>query len=432
MPASHKAFSLAPNQIALIRDGLAAIAGLFPFACILDSCGLENTVFTFDNQNISILAGFGGTKNSAGRQILTENPESWAGKWHFGNLNYELKDKIEPGLNSAKMNPYGFPDDFFFEAEEVYKVTDQAIEIYSFNGASPEMLLDRLLHSSLPPYSIHHLQHFEFHQSRYLEKAAELHNHILRGDIYEVNYCIPFTGKATIHHLPSLWRKLNEFSPAPFSALYKHQDNWLLCASPERFLKKSGNRLYSQPIKGTARRGNNSKEDELISKALLASEKERAENIMITDLVRNDLSRIANRGTVEVNELCGLYSYRHVFQMISTISAEIKQGVNISDIIRALFPMGSMTGAPKYRAMQLIEKAEDFRRGIFSGSIGYISPEGDFDFNVVIRSIIYNTTNKELLIPAGSALTAIANHEAEYDECVLKASALLRLIHSEA
>ena len=262
---------------------------------------------------------------------------------------------------------------------------------------------------------------------KYNQQIDKIKHHLNRGDCYELNYCIPLLLKTKISPV-SIQKKLKNNSPAPLTAFYKYQHNWLISASPERFIKKNGDKLISQPIKGTARRNGNSLEDEKVKKELLTSEKERAENIMITDLVRNDLSKVAARNSVHVNELCGLYSFAQVFQLISTISCQLRPQVDFIQIITALFPMGSMTGAPKFRSMEIIDELEDFQRGLFSGSVGYISPEGDFDFNVVIRSIFYNEKKEEILIAAGSAITLKSNAEDEYNECLLKANAMLKVL----
>ncbi len=209
------------------------------------------------------------------------------------------------------------------------------------------------------------------------------------------------------------------------SCYYKAGEHYLISSSPERFLKKKGERILSQPIKGTIRRGKNPQEDENLKQELAFSPKERSENVMIVDLVRNDLSRIAQRGSVQVDQLFGIYTLPSVHQMISTISCRVKPELNFTDILRAVFPMGSMTGAPKISAMNLIDSHEKFKRGWFSGCAGYITPEGDFDFNV---SIMYNEQEQKISFPAGSAITIGSNPEKEYEECLLKAAAMRKVL----
>ena len=266
-------------------------------------------------------------------------------------------------------------------------------------------------------------------KEKYLETITNLNKHIQRGDIYEVNFCQEFYGKGKINPIYT-YLKLNNISPTPFSCYSKFSNKYLISASPERFIKKEGNKIISQPIKGTIKRGNNAKEDNELINTLKNDKKERAENTMIVDLVRNDLSRTAKKGSVKVDELCGIYSFEQVHQMISTISSEIKPGVNYIDIIKNAFPMGSMTGAPKVIAMKIIEKYEDTKRGLYSGAIGYITPDKDFDFNVIIRSMLYDLETEYLSFMVGGAITNLSVPANEYDECMLKAKAMIKALNN--
>lgn len=214
----------------------------------------------------------------------------------------------------------------------------------------------------------------------------------------------------------------------PFSALFKAKSQWIVSASPERYLKKNGGKIIAQPIKGTIKRGKSEPEDTANKEVLASSEKEQAENLMITDLMRNDLSKVSKTGTVEVKELFGIYPLPRVFQMISTVTSQLKEGVSFSDILHASFPMGSMTGAPKIRTMEIIDELESFKRGWFSGAFGVIEENGDFDFSVVIRSIIADLEVKKLYFGVGSAITYDADAAQEYDECSLKAQAILEVL----
>jgi para-aminobenzoate synthetase component 1 len=259
----------------------------------------------------------------------------------------------------------------------------------------------------------------------YIETIELLRNHIIRGDIYEINYCFEFRAHNVRLEPLSFFKKLYFVTKAPFSCLYKNENKFIFSASPERFLKRNDNHLISQPIKGTMPRGRTKEEDEFLRKNLFNSEKERSENVMIVDLVRNDLSRIAERGTVKVDELFGIYEFETVNQMISTISCALKKGIRLEDIFLSTFPMGSMTGAPKISAMKLIRKYEKMIRGAYSGSLGYFTGTGNFDLNVVIRSIVYDSKEETLSFSVGSAITHKCNAEDEYNECMLKASALL-------
>jgi para-aminobenzoate synthetase component I len=225
---------------------------------------------------------------------------------------------------------------------------------------------------------------------------------------------------------------LNAISPTPFSGFFKLKDRYILSATPERFLCKRGNKLISQPIKGTAKRSADLAEDLRIKAALKVNIKEQSENVMIVDLVRNDLTKSAVKGSVKVDELFGIYSFPQVHQMISTISCELDPTVDLIEAIRNTFPMGSMTGAPKIKAMELIDQYERSKRGVYSGSFGCISPTGDFDFNVIIRSILYNAEEQYLSFQVGGAITYAANAEEEYEECLLKASAIMQVLKAES
>jgi para-aminobenzoate synthetase component 1 len=224
--------------------------------------------------------------------------------------------------------------------------------------------------------------------------------------------------------------RLSEISSAPFGAYYKLNDKYLLCSSPERFMKKAGNKLISQPIKGTIKRGGTDEEDIELKHSLLNDVKERAENVMIVDLVRNDLAKSCRPGSVKVEELFGIYTYPTVHQMISTVTGELDEQTHFIDALRNAFPMGSMTGAPKIEVMKLIEYYETTKRGLFSGSVGYITPDGDFDFNVVIRSLFYNEANKYLSYSTGGAITYDSIPEKEYEECMLKAKGIMKALGS--
>jgi len=246
--------------------------------------------------------------------------------------------------------------------------------------------------------------------------------------LYEANFCIEFYGEnANIDPLEK-FRKLNDISQPPFAVFFKNNKHFLLCASPERYLKKEGNLIVSQPIKGTAKRFPDPIEDEKSKTELASDPKERAENIMITDLVRNDLSHTAQKGSVQVAELCGIYSFMQVHQMISTVTSKLDPQYGVIDVLKTSFPMGSMTGAPKISAMKIIDLLEESKRGLYSGALGYFTPDGDFDFNVVIRSILYNQEKQYVSFSVGSAITSLSVPEKEYEECLLKAKAMREVL----
>ena len=360
-------------------------------------------------------------------EALDEFIDQHRGKFIFGHLNYELKDRIEPGLSSRHTATNSFTPAGLFVPKYVIKKEQGGIEILDqeTNQLISEEVFLSLFPAKIPSGKLQtttvQTKDEQSLAAQYSRSTEKLFTHLHRGDIYEVNYCLPFSATGKINDPALTWLKMQTYQQAPFAALYRQKNAWLMCCSPERFLYKKGNQLLSQPIKGTAARDRDTEKDHLQKTTLQSSEKERAENIMIVDLVRNDLGRIAERGTVQVEELCSIYSFPRVHQMISTITSRIPEKTRFTDILKATFPMGSMTGAPKIRAMQIIDEQEHFRRGIYSGSVGYIDPNGDFDFNVVIRSIIADDERHEVYFPAGSAITVHCDPKAEFDECLLKA-----------
>ena len=267
-------------------------------------------------------------------------------------------------------------------------------------------------------------------KEKYIEKVTALKKHIQQGDIYEINYCITFEAHDVTINPLEIYQKLNAISNAPYSALAKFDKQYIISSSPELFLTKSGNTIITKPIKGTAKRLSNKQEDDIIKNELQSNLKERTENVMIVDVARNDLSRIAKKGSVTVDKLCDIESYQQVHQMVSTVSCELKENTSFKDIIQATFPMASMTGAPKIRAMQLIDEYELYNRGPYSGALGYMTEKGDFDLSVLIRSIFYDEQKQYLSFTVGSAITAMCNAEDEYEECLLKAKAMIQVLSS--
>ncbi len=344
--------------------------------------------------------------------------------WMFGLFSYELKSEVE--ISSAKhKDQLDFPDLYFFIPEYLIAFEHKSI-VFLKGDAS---ILKEIKQFSTKQELKKRLDiQNRIDRSTYIETVENLRNHIQRGDIYEVNYCQEFFSENAVIDPLSVYNDLNAISPTPFAGFFKIYDKYILSATPERFLCKRGNRLISQPIKGTAKRSKDPIEDEDIKMALRSSSKEQAENVMIVDLVRNDLTKSAVYGTVKVDELFGIYTFPQVHQMISTISCELAPNIHFIDAIKNTFPMGSMTGAPKIKAMQLIDTYEQAKRGAFSGSFGCISPAGDFDFNVIIRSILYNKKNRYLSFQVGSAITYASNAADEYEECLLKASAILSVL----
>ena len=351
--------------------------------------------------------------------------------WLFGYLSYDLKNDVEH-LSSDNFDGLHFPDLYFFQPKKVFLFTDSEVELQYLNLVDDELESDweEILSTKISTISASGDIKISLRTTKdaYFEKVAQLKSHIDRGDVYEANFCQEFyANNATIDPI-QVFHSLNAISKPPFATFLKLQQHYVLSASPERYLKKEGAVLLSQPIKGTARRMERYQDDLQMVQSLKADPKERSENIMITDLVRNDLSRIAKKGSVLVEELCEVYTFEQVHQLISTIRCLANDGISPTEILEKTFPMGSMTGAPKIRAMQLIEALEDTRRGVYSGAIGYFGPNGDFDFNVVIRSILYNEARKYVSFSVGSAITAKSVIANEYEECLIKAKAMRQVL----
>ena len=350
--------------------------------------------------------------------------------WLFGYISYDFKNDLED-LSSQNFDGLQFPKIQFFSPSKLVILKDGKLHFYYSTTRADAIDSDYqdikkeadTSHSERKNSTPPKIQ-MRVHKDAYFEKVSCLLGHIHRGDIYEANFCQEFYAKETILDPWETYYRLNDISKPPFASFMRIGEQYLMCASPERYLKKIGQKVISQPIKGTARRGQNPEEDELLKTALAQDEKERAENIMITDLVRNDLSRSALKGSVYVEELCKVHSYTQVHQMISTVVSQIPKEKNAVELIKETFPMGSMTGAPKISAMKIIESLEETKRGLYSGAVGYFAPNGDFDFNVVIRSILYDASKKYVSFSVGSAITSKSNPEKEYQECLLKAKAM--------
>ena len=353
--------------------------------------------------------------------------------WIFGYLTYDLKNDLE-ALTSENFDGLEFPELYFFQPKKLFLIKDNSVEIKYLRLVDDEIENDLKSIESITNI-VEATEHsikikLRIHKDYYFKKVNQMLAHIHRGDIYEANFCQEFYAEETTIHPLETYHKLNAISKAPFATFFKLYDKYLLSASPERYLKKIGSRIISQPIKGTAKRSKNKTEDERLKTELENNTKERSENIMIVDLVRNDLSQTAIKGSVKVEELCEVYTFSQVHQMISTVTSEIDAATHPIDVIKTTFPMGSMTGAPKISAMQIIEQLEDTKRGLYSGAVGYFSPSGDFDFNVIIRSILYNATKKYVSYSVGSAITAKSDPQNEYEECLIKAKAMREVLEN--
>mgnify|MGYP000005839835 CR=1 FL=1 len=347
--------------------------------------------------------------------------------WVFGYLGYDLKNEVEPSLSSKNKDKLEFETTHFFVPEIVCELSPDFTKLHFHKTEEKERFLSFL--GLKNPKTNKNSQKITFSQrmskDNYAQRFEAIKEHIQQGDIYEMNFCHEFFAENAEINPFETYTKLNELTNAPFSTFYKNSEKYILCGSPERYIKKEGDKIITQPIKGTAKRGKTKEEDEQIKLELSQNEKERSENIMIVDLVRNDLSKTAKRASVKVEELCKVYSFETVHQMISTVTSEIDKTTHPVEVLRTTFPMGSMTGAPKVEAMKIIEELETTKRGVYSGAIGYFKPNQDFDFNVVIRSLLYNEKMKYLSFMVGGAITNKANSEDEYNETLLKAEAMI-------
>ena len=417
----------------MFKKSLLSWAQQFDEVVWLDSNGHSDSNSSFD----ALLAVDGLTALTTDYQNGFDDLATYQSEtkdWIFGYLSYDMKNDVE-FLTSSNIDGLGFPELYFFQPKKIIRIKGDQIEFMYLNMVLDELTADfdtitqqtfNLDETILPKEDIR--IRMRIFKDEYFRKVGKMLAHIQQGDIYEANFCQEFyANDCTIDPLGT-FRNLNSISKAPFSAYVKLFDKYLCSASPERYLKKAGNKVISQPIKGTAARSSSLIADTELKLHLGQDEKERSENIMIVDLVRNDLSKSAVKGSVTVEELCEVYSFEQVHQMISTISAMVPADKNPVTLIKETFPMGSMTGAPKVSAIKIIEALESSKRGLYSGAVGYFTPDSDFDFNVVIRSILYNESKKYISYSVGSAITAKSNPIKEYEECLLKAKAMREVL----
>ncbi len=414
-----------PINLQTFKQKALQWAAAFDAVCYLDSNGFKDNYSKFDTliavgpkDEITSNAGDAFDELAAFRK---KHPG-----YVTGFFGYDLKNEVEH-LSSSNADHLNFPDLYFFAPQYIIIINGNEVEIIAddaesiFNTIEQQVIVitDELNNVKLQT---------RFTKAEYLDTAEKIKAHIARGDIYVTNFCQEFFANDAVIDPVAVFLQLNQISPNPFAAFFKWKDNYVLCASPERFLAKRDTQLISQPIKGTAKRGNNETEDEAIKQELRNHTKELQENVMIVDLVRNDLTHSAKPGTVKTEELFAIHSFKQVHQMTSTVVCQLRDDVPPVEAIKNTFPMGSMTGAPKISAMQLMEQYERSKRGVYSGAIGYFSPDDDFDFNVVIRSLLYNATERYLSFHAGSAITFHADPEKEYEECLLKAKAVMEVL----
>lgn len=413
-----------PQNISDFKQKALHWANQFEVCCVLDSNNYKDAYSAYD----FIIAAGAHTELKCGAGNAFDQLKSFHSQyqqWIFGYFSYDLKNETEV-LQSNHPDGLNFADLYFFVPKYLIAFKDGKAEVLLGNLSVLGEIESYSIEDNKPSKAIQISQRLS--KDQYIHKVEALRSHILKGDIYEINFCQEFFAENAEIDPVQTFDTLNKVSPTPFAGYFKVYGNYILSATPERFLCKRGSKLTSQPIKGTARRSIDQAEDEAIKLQLRNDIKEQAENVMIVDLVRHDLTKSAVKGSVKVDELFGIYSFPQVHQMISTISCDLNPEVHFIDAIKNAFPMGSMTGAPKVKAMKLIEEYEVTKRGIYSGSFGCINPDGDFDFNVVIRSILYNADSKYLSFQVGGAITYQSDAVLEYEECLLKASAILKVL----
>lgn len=438
-----KAYHLKDSET-FVQKALHWAAG---FDCVsyLDSNGYQDN---YGKINVFIAVGAqqdfvseeaDGENTTAGHHTTTDKTNTFRalqdfvdqhpGHWIPGFLGYDLKNELEQ-LHTREPNRTGMPDAYFFIPNITLLVGRYNVEI---KAADPDEAMRQIEATPITELSLSFsgkVQH-RMSKSDYLQAFDHIQQHLHQGDCYEVNLCQEFFAEnATLNPL-ALYQRLNQLSPTPFSCFFKFGEKYILSASPERFLSRQGNTLLSQPIKGTASRGQDATEDERLKAELAGSAKEISENIMIVDLVRNDLTKSARPGTVKAAELTKVYSFRQVHQLISTVTCELADGISSTQAISHAFPPGSMTGAPKIRAMEIIDQYENSRRGVYAGALGYFSPLGNFDFSVVIRTLLYNAETGYLSFHTGGAITLESDAEQEYHECLLKGKAMFEVLKGQ-
>jgi para-aminobenzoate synthetase component I len=401
-------------------------ANQFNIFCFLDNHHYQHTQPNF---NAILAAGAQSQLTLTEADSLNKLNQLQNGQWQFGFISYDVKNKIE-ATTSNNFDGINVPLAHFFTPSYLIELAANTVIITADNPEQVFAQISTTAKTVLPTTQVSLTPRQT--QQQYINNVQTVLNHIKNGNCYVLNYCQEFFNSNAQIEPIATYLALSQLSPMPFAALYKYSSTYCLSASPERYLKKAGGQLLSQPIKGTTKRGAIAAEDAALKNALANNPKEQAENVMVVDLVRNDLSKICQQGTVKVSELFGMYTFAQVHQMISTITGQLKPNVSFADIIAATFPMGSMTGAPKKRVMQIAEALETTKRGLYSGAIGYINPNGNFDFNVVIRSILYNAATKYVSLQTGSAITANSIAQQEYEECLLKAQAIMQVLQKSS
>jgi len=356
--------------------------------------------------------------------MLKRNPG-----FRMGYFTYEMSNLTKRSNNTKKPNAENTSPAFWFRPSLLIKCDQNKLEF----------LIDQydnfqyISHKIKRTYRGYEVKCFDLPKIKfkstiklndYCKKIDEIKQNITDGNYYELNYCIERRARMAIRKPLNYWIKMVNKSKAPFSAYLKQNMTHIMCASPERFLRKEGNQLLSQPIKGTAKRYKNHNQDHASFTNLTRNTKEMAEHLMIVDLVRNDLTKCSGSVSTKVLELAKTCSFNTIHQLISSVQTELEPNHSITDILESCFPMGSMTGTPKQTVCNRIPILENQERGIFSGALGYFDSNLNFDLNVVIRTIIYDQTTNLLSLKTGGAITIDSNPEKEWKECILKCQSI--------
>ncbi len=379
------------------------------------------------------------------QELLQEHQVAYRGPLPFyggaiGTLSYDLKNRLEK-LPSRALRDIPYPEIWlgFYDWALVFDHPAEALWLvvspWEENPAACRSTVTERLETycadpvrrSLPPRRNPPEIRAEMARETYLDAIRRVKDYIRSGDIYQVNYTQRFSSTLEGDAL-TLYGKMRQVNPAPFAAYVDTGAFQVVSASPERFIRVQDRIIETRPIKGTRPRGASPEEDAANRQELLESEKDRAELLMIVDLERNDLGRLAETGTVEVTELFKLETYATVFHLVATVRARLRQEVGLADVLRASFPGGSITGAPKIRAMEIIDELEPTARNLYTGSIGYIGYNGDADLNIVIRTILCQ--DDRAWFQVGGGIVWDSDPELEYAECQHKARGQIAALSS--
>lgn len=379
----------------------------------------SNTVSSFDNY--PLLWAVGVEKHYTFSDI-SEIPDNFLKKdWHFCLFPFECNDDLYPLKKSDK-----YPIHIIIP-KYVGTINKKGVFI-SLKGEKE--IISNLNNENYDAKPIPKLRfEADLDLEEYKKKLKKVKKHLKRGDIYETNFCYNLKVKSKEEVNPiDVFYKLQKENPAPFSSLFNIPEVSIISSSPERFFCKKGNKIVSQPIKGTQKRNlENLKIDKKNAIKLQFSQKEITENTMIVDLARNDLSKIATVNSVKVEKLTEMKTFAHVHQLVSTISCKTKKHQPFSETLKSLYPAASMTGVPKKKCLELIEKYEKNSRKYYSGTIGYVCPKGNMDFSVNIRMFCQDKVEKTWTIGVGGAITFLSKIKKEYKETILKARPLLKI-----